>query len=530
MESVRQIVPGELQETSSMARKITEQKCAEASLRESEEKFRRITENMRDVVCQLDDMGRICYASPSYRRVLGYDPAEMIGQSPFDRFHQDDVAPVLAAFSDSLENRGPADVTLRYRNASGEFVWLQSTGSFLFDEKGNITGAVISSRDITERKRAEEALRESEERFRSLAESTSDWIWEVDSDGRYTFVGSRIEMLLGYTPEEVIGKKPFELMPQQEAERVETIFYEIMASKKPFSFLENVNRHKDGSRVVLESSGVPILDASGNLLGYRGIDHDVTHKRALEAQAIRARHLASIGELAAGVAHEINNPITGIINYAQILADEATESGGDSEIPEKIIKEGERIAKIVKNLLSFARESNTDKQPVAVLPLLEDSVALMASLFRKEGITVAMNVSECVPMIVGNRKDLQHVFLNILANSRYALNRKYGGFKKEKFIQITAEQKEVHGIPTVRFTFLDKGNGIPPDVLGRIFDPFFSTKPPDQAMGLGLSISYGIMKDHSGSIDVESKEGEYTKVILDFPSAVYSAGSNQLAD
>jgi PAS domain S-box-containing protein len=500
---------------------MKEQELAETSLRESEEKFRRITENMRDVICQLDDMGRICYASPSYRQVLGYDPADLIGQSPFNRFHPDDVAPVLAAFSGSLENRQPVDVTLRYRNGSGKFVWLQSTGSFLFDEKGNITGAVISSRDITERKKAEEALRESEERFRSLVENTNDLIWEIDANGRFTFAAPRIESLLGYKPEEVIGRTPFEFMPPEEAERVETIYREIAAARKPFSFLENINLHKDGSRVVLESSGIPILDGNGNFLGYRGIDHDITQNRALEAQAIRARHLASIGELAAGVAHEINNPVTGIINYAQILVDEAGESGGDEEIPVRIIKEGERIAKIVKNLLSFARESHTDKQPVPILPLLEDSVALVASLLRKEGIAIRMNVSEGVPMIVGNRKDLQHVFLNLLANSRYALNEKYCGFQKEKFIEITAEEKEVHGTRTVRLTFLDKGSGISPKVLGRIFDPFFSTKPPGDAMGLGLSISYGIVKDHKGSIDVKSKEGEFTRVILDFPPAAH---------
>jgi len=501
------------------AKDITEQKHVQGSIRESEEKFRRITENMRDVICQLDDMGRICYASPSYRQVLGYDPAELIGQSPFRRFHPDDVAPVLAAFGRSLESRQPADVTLRYLNGQGEFVWLQSTGSLLFDEKGDITGAVVSSRDITARKKAEEALQESEERFRSLAESTSDWIWEVDADCRFTYVAPRIEKMLGYRPEEVVGKTPFDFMPPEEAERVGAAYRRIAASKMPFSFLENVNLHKDGSRVVLETSGVPILDAEGNFLGYRGVDHDVTHKRVLEAQAIRGNHLSSIGELAAGVAHEINNPITGIINYAQILVDEALESVGDTEIPTRIIREGERIAKIVKSLLSFARESNTDKQPITILPLLEDSVALIASLLRKEGIVTAMNVAEGLPMIVGNRKELQHVFLNILANSRYALNQKYNGFQKEKLIEIAAEEKEVYGDRTVRITFHDNGNGISPKVLGRIFDPFFSTRPPGHAMGLGLSISYGIVKDHKGSIDVQSKEGEYTKVILDIPAA-----------
>jgi PAS domain S-box-containing protein len=627
------------------ARDITEQKRALALLKEREEKFRRITENMRDVVCELDEMGRICYASPSYRQVLGYEPADLIGQSPIARFHPDDVEPVLEAFRASLESGKPVNAVLRYRHAEGYYLWLQSSGNFLFDGQGKITGAVISSRNITERKHyeeallekqryinltlegtdeglweweietgllrvddhsikslgydppnrelsldlwfsllhpssipaymqaisdyfenrkkyyevelqirvgeewrwiwtrgilvhgpdglpakmigtyrdiserktAEKALRKSEERFRSLAESTSDWIWETDAEGRYTFVSPNVEGLLGYGPQEIIGRRPFQFMPPEEGKRISRLLRVARDAEKPFSGVEKVHLHKDGRRLVFEACGIPILDSDGEFLGYRGIDRDITRRKALEAQAIRVRHLSSIGELAGGVAHEINNPVTGIINYAQILADEAAEKGADAEIPLRIIKEGERIARIVKNLLSFAREGNTDKEPLQVLPTLEDAIALMGTLFRKEGISVKVELSDRLPMVVGNRKDMQQVFLNILTNSRYALNRKYKSSHKEKLIRITGEERTPEEM--VRLVFLDNGIGISPEVLSRIFDPFFSTKPPDQAMGLGLSITYGIIKDHRGNIDIDSQEGEYTKVILEFPAA-----------
>ena len=497
---------------------ITKQMLIEKSLRESEERFRRITENMQDIVSEFDDMGRMRYASPAYRKVLGYDPEELIGKTSFARFHPEDVHSLLSAFRKSLDSGSPGTVELRYRHALGHEIWLESSGNFILDETGKVTGAVISSRDITKRKVAQEALRQSEERFRSLAESTSDWIWELDTDGRYTYVSPNVEGIIGYKPEELIGRKPFELMPSEEGVRSAALFRVIQAAEKPFSGMEKILFHKDGHRVVLESRGIPIFDEKGVSSGYRGIDRDITQKRILEAQSIRVRNLASIGQLAAGIAHEINNPLTGIINYAQILFDEAVEAGLETEIPQRIMKEGERIAGIVSNLLSFARESNTEKQPLKLRSLVEGSVALMTSLFRKDGIGVFVEIPDQIPMITGNRRELQQVFLSILANSRYALNKKYKLFDRGKIIRITAEERQSNGVCMVRLIFLDKGTGMSPEVLSRVFDPFFSTKPPSEATGLGLSASYGILKAHKGNLEVESVEGEETKVILDLPA------------
>jgi PAS domain S-box-containing protein len=502
---------------------ITKMRLIEESLRENEEKFRRITENMQDVVSEFDDMGRMRYASPSYRKILGYDPSEMIGKCSFSRFHPDDVDSLLAAFRESIESGSPATVELRYRHALGHQIWLESRGSFLRDVTGKITGAVISSRDITKRKKAEEALRESEERFRSLVESTSDWIWEVDTGWHYTYVSPNVEEIIGYRPEEVIGRKPFELMPSEEGMRSAALFKVIQDAEKPYSGMERIQLHKNGRRVVLESCGIPIYDRRGALKGYRGIARDVTQRKILEAKSVHVRHLASIGQLAAGVAHEINNPLTGIINYAQILADEAIESGGDLELFGRIIKEGERIAKIVSNLLSFARESAAEKRSLHLGPLIEDSVALMASHLRKDGIQVSVSIPSEIPKIAGNRKDLQQVLLSILTNSRYALNKKYKLFDPKKNIRVTAEERTSWGVRMVRLILLDTGTGMSPEVLSRVFDPFFSTKPPSEATGLGLSASYGILKDHKGNLEVESVEGEYTKVILDLP--VFAGGS-----
>lgn len=499
---------------------ITRLRLVEESLRESEERFRRITENMQDVVSEFDDMGRMRYASPAYRKVLGYDPEELIGRTTLARFHQDDVNSLFSAFRRSLDSGNFGTVELRYRHALGHEVWLEASGNFILNEAGKVTGAVISSRDITKRKRAQEALRQSEERFRSLAESTSDWIWEIDMNGKYAYVSPNVEGIIGYSPEEVIGRSPAEFMPEEEARRSTALFRVIQDAEKPFSGMEKIMLHRSGHRVVLESRGIPVYDEWGMLRGYRGIDRDVTQRRIIEEKSSRVRHLASIGHLAAGVAHEINNPLTGVINYAQILADEALESGGETEIPERIMKEGVRIANIVSNLLSFARESTAEKQPLQLRSAIEDSVALMAALFRRDGIQVTVSIPSEIPTVIGNRKELQQVFLCILSNSRYALNDKFHSFDKRKSIRISAEARISCETPMVRLIFLDTGTGMSPGVLARVFDPFFSTKPPSEATGLGLSASYGILKDHKGNLEIESIEGEETKVILDLPAEV----------
>jgi PAS domain S-box-containing protein len=176
-------------------------------------------------------------------------------------------------------------------------MWLGTWLVPIEDEAGQVKSILGVSRDITERKRVEEALGESEGRFRSLVETTSDWVWEVDRDGVYTYVSPKITELLGYEPEEIIGKTPFDLMPLDDAKHISTTFQSIVASQKPIERLENTARHKDGRLVVLETSGVPFFDLSGKLLGYRGIDRDITDRKkseeALRESEERLRQIAS---------------------------------------------------------------------------------------------------------------------------------------------------------------------------------------------------------------------------------------------
>jgi len=275
---------------------ITERKRAEEKLLESEIKFRTLVEHLPAITytAALDGSSTTLYVSPQIEKILGISPAEYKADPDFwvKHLHPDDRKRVLDELSRSHESGQPFISEYRMITKDGRSIWLSDDAVIARDDKGNplcLQGVMF---DITERKKVEGALRESEERFRSLTETTSDWVWAVDPNGIYTYASLKVKDLLGFEPEEVIGKTPFDLMPPDEAERVTGLFRNIVESRKPFEQLENTNLHKDGRQVVLETSGVPILNAGGNLLGYRGIDRDITErKRAEEALQKRTHDL-----------------------------------------------------------------------------------------------------------------------------------------------------------------------------------------------------------------------------------------------
>jgi signal transduction histidine kinase len=244
---------------------------------------------------------------------------------------------------------------------------------------------------------------------------------------------------------------------------------------------------------------------------------DITDKKLLQAETARAGQLASIGELAAGVAHEINNPINGIINCAQLLIDESEGGGGQAEISERIIKAGSRIAMIVRNLLSFARDHEDEPQSVTVQSILSDCLDLTETQLRKDGIDLKVYIPDDIPKVRVRSHQIQQVFLNIISNSRYALNHKTTVSRENKVIDIKSKLVNSDDKKYVRLIFYDNGTGIPADIFDRICDPFFSSKPHGEGTGLGLSISHSIIRDHGGRLNFDSVEGDYTRVLVDFP-------------
>ncbi len=245
---------------------------------------------------------------------------------------------------------------------------------------------------------------------------------------------------------------------------------------------------------------------------------DITEKMAMQAEAMQAGHMASLGELASGVAHEINNPITGIINYGQILINECRPESMEWDIGERIVKEGDRIGRIVKTLLSYARDGREEKLPTPVSAILEESIILTQAQIRKEGIDLKIALADDLPAIHANLQQIQQCFINIINNARYALNDKYPGRHADKCLEISGEKITVDDLLFVRIVFYDHGAGIAAQEIPMITKQFFSTKPFGKGTGLGLHITEKIIRDHGGRLSFESSKGEYTRVIILLPA------------
>jgi PAS domain S-box-containing protein len=260
-------------ETKPQSSKGTRQKAMTEILKKIA-KSEEILEAIGDGISIQDRAFKIIYENKAHIRMTGGYRGEYCYKAYQGRESICVRCPVALAFKDSKTHK-----VQKEDHANGARRYFEITASPLLDKNGKIIAGIEIVRDVTRHKQTEKKLRESEEKFRALAESTSDWIWEVDRNGIYTYVNLKIEKLLGYLPEEVIGKSPFDFMPGDEAERIRSIFNNFVETKKPFSLLENINIHKDGRRLFFETSGVPILNEKGSLLGYRGIDRDITERK-----------------------------------------------------------------------------------------------------------------------------------------------------------------------------------------------------------------------------------------------------------
>jgi len=279
----------------------------------------------------------------------------------------------------------------------------------------------------------------------------------------------------------------------------------------------------------------PVKDSDGSIRKILLIARELTSDELRKFDSMRTARLAAIGELAAGVAHEVNNPITGIINFAQLLLDDSEKHSLQAQLLTRIINEGERIASIIKNLLSFAREGTQENEPIDMIRVIADTLSLVEHQFKKDGIQITTDFSQAPCPVYGNFHQLQQVILNLLSNSRFALNERYPTTSPGKKILISCHPVTAPAIPGshgirpslavtgedqkswIQISIRDQGTGIPQGILERLFDPFFTTKPAGQGTGLGLSISFGIIHDHGGTIKVNSIVHQFTEMLINIP-------------
>ncbi len=294
-----------------------ERKRAERLVVRAKQEWERTFDSVPDLIAILDRKHQILRVNKAMAERLGVTTKEAVGLTCYEHVHGTSEPPEYCPHSRLLVDGQEHFAEIHEDRIGGDFL---VTVSPLHDDDGHLTGSVHVARDITQVKMAQEALRKSEDKFRSLVEATSDWIWEVDERGIYTYSSPKVRELIGYKPEEILGKTPFDLMPQDEAVRVGGLFRDIIDSRESFDGLENINLHKGGQHVVLETSGVPILNADGNLVGYRGVDRDVTERKRAEEMFRAIFEQAAVGvaltSTQTGKLIQINQKYCDIVGYS----------------------------------------------------------------------------------------------------------------------------------------------------------------------------------------------------------------------
>lgn len=519
-----------------------------------EDTFHAIT----DVITIHDKDFNIIYANKAAKEMLKLPALDNhFVHKCFKFYHGTEAPPEGCPSCDCLKTGKPATFEI-FEPHLDTYIEIRSMPRL--DSNNNLIGLIHIARDVTERKQAEKVIRKAKDELEARVEErtselriTNEQLKEKinenkiavealqKSESEYKSLSQEFNALLNGIPDNLLllspdlkimwaNKAAAKVFGKDVSDLQGNFCYGICCNI--FSPCENCPTTKsflsgkEESAEILTCEGkvwdiraFPIKDESGNVKSVIELAGDITEKVNLRANATRTKHLASLGELAAGVAHEINNPINNIINYAQLLIDEAEEKEHDSEISHRIIKDSERIATIVRSLLSFARFRKEEKITISLSDIFSDTFSLTSAQIRKDGIELKMSIPDKPVKISAHPQLIQQVFLNIISNARYALNQKYPGSDTDKVLEIECKRTKANDKKFVEIIFFDHGTGIPNEIQDKILNPFFSTKPTHIGTGLGLSISHGIISEHGGSLMIESSPGKFTKTIIYLPEA-----------
>ncbi len=509
---------------------------ADDDLQRREQGYRLLVENTTDVIWSIDLNLKRSYVSPSIQPLTGFTAEEVVDRGILDLLTpasadlaKRTLTEALAVVQeDSQALDLPHTLELEMIRKDGSTVWVEVRTSFLRDKAGNRVGILGITRDISKRLLAETSLRRSEQRYRVLTETTGDWVWEIDAEGRYAYASPKIKDLLNYEPEEVLGKTPYDLMPPDEAKRIATLFRRIIARRVPFVALENTLLHKNGSRVVVETTGAPFFDAEGRFLGYQGCDRDVTDRKRAERElkeysaalestnkklesfydAARAATKAK-SDFLANMSHEIRTPMTAILGYADILLG-SLRNPDDLEAVQTIKRNGVYLLDLINDILDLSKieagkldVNQTSCSPWAVL---SEVVSLMRVRAAARNLSLEMECPGPIPATIqSDPLRLQQVLINLVGNAV-----KFTSAGQVRVVAHLIEGDE--GQAKMQFDVTDTGIGMAADQMARLFQPFAqgdsSTSRKFGGTGLGLVISKRLAEILGGDITVRSVVGK----------------------
>ena len=465
------------------------------ALRRSEARFKELFETLQEGIYIITPEDKILEVNPALVRMLGYhSKEELLTRRVSEVFVDPEQRTNLAReVNRQAEPRGH-EITLR-RKDGGSIICL-NTASAVRDASGRVVRYQGALADVTERRAMEKKLHQQQEFARRLVDSFPDLIFVVDTERRYTFASPKVEEVLGYDQKESMGTVFGERTHPEDRSTLIGVCEDLLSRKRNFASVEVRVRHKDGEWRRLRCHLSPLFDEKGKIEGLVISGRDITEVKRLEEQLIQAEKLAAMGQMLAGVAHELNNPLTAILGASELVRERPGVDETTRKQLEMTHRQARRAARIVQNLLEFSRPAAPQKKPLDLNAVIERTLQLHEHSLRRNAVEVDLRPCASLPVVVGDASQLIQVFLNLLNNAEQAIRE----VRPSGRIQIRLVREGARVLATVT----DDGAGIKPEVLPKLFDPFFTTKRPGGGTGLGLSICLSIVREHGGDIEAES--------------------------
>jgi len=487
---------------------------AERSQRGTEERLRLMADNLTQMVLAYDMNRKLTYANPAVQTLVGYSVDELQKAGFIDWIHADDKPRMHALWEGLYQGESFREVEYRLVAKDGTVKWANATWGPIRDESGGQVGVQGSERDVTERKLAEDALRESERRFRGLLENVHLSALMMDLGGRLTFCNDYVLRSTGWSREELVGHLVTEFMVPEDRVRVEGLIQALRSGQGPSHWnAEPGILAKNGKIRRFQAYSLVLRDAQGKPVGVANIGADITDHRALQEQYLQAQKMEGLGRLAGGVAHDFNNLLTVINGYSEIIFRKLKEDDPLRGSADQVRKAGARAADLTRQLLTFSRKQVSQPKPLDLNLIVDDSKGMWERLLG-EAIHLVVRLNPTAGLVMADAGQVHQVLMNLVVNARDAMP--HGGtlvIETSNFqvdAAYVAAKPEAAPGPHVLLAVSDTGVGMDEETTRRIFEPFFTTKPVGEGSGLGLATVFGIVKQSQGWIDVYSELGTGT--------------------
>ena len=464
-------------------------------------------ESFLDMCFVISNDGKILALNNAVLSTLKIVESNLAGQNFFDFVEPSFIAKTKSVFSQCINNNRDANTYSKFK--SGDRIYdvdlFFSPYSFLNKQSGSIECFVLA-KDITAVRQREIELM----RFYYVAQNTVNPVQIADLQGKMVYVNPAFIDASGYSKEELIGKNPNIFSSGKHSKKFWMRMWNTISSGKVWVG-EVENRRKSGEPFYTQLLISPILDHEGKVTGYFGIHRDLSEKKLLEKQLIHTQKMESIGTLAAGVAHEVGNPLASISALVQVVQRSTTDDFAKDKL-ELIKKQVTRISKIIRDLVDFSRPSNYELQLTDINQNIVEAVEIVKVGVKAKDIVFDLDLNNKIPLLPLISDQIQQIFVNILLNAVDAISENKNNNKKNKiFVNSTMNDDEVV------ISFKDTGKGISEDHLSKVFEPFYTTKKEGKGTGLGLWVSYGIVKSFQGNIKVDSKLQKGTTFTITLP-------------